>query len=88
MTWAITFSQAANQELQRIDRYWAEKILTYLTQRIAPLDDPTAHGKPLRSNLSGLHRYRVGDYRIICQIKGNDIEILVVSIGHRSTVYR
>jgi len=88
MTWKIILSQAANKDLQRIDNHWADKILAYLTQRIALLDDPTVHGKHLRSNLIGLYRYRVGDYRIICQIKGEEIEILVVSIGHRSTVYR
>ena len=87
MTWNISFTPSAKKELQRLDHQWAKKIIKYLTERIALLEDPTVHGKVLSANLAGLYRYRVGDYRIVCQIKDSEIEILVVTIGHRSHVY-
>ena len=55
---------------------------------IASLDNPRSRGKALTSNLSGLWRYRVGDYRILCRIHDDKLVITVIEIGHRSTVYQ
>ena len=52
------------------------------------LDNPCSRGKALTSNLSGLWRYRVGDYRILCRIHDDKLIITVIEIGHRSTVYQ
>ncbi len=51
-------------------------------------EDPRQRGKALTANLSGLWRYRVGDYRVICQIKADHLVVLVVGLSHRSDVYR
>jgi mRNA interferase RelE/StbE len=51
-------------------------------------DDPKSLGKPLQANLSGLWRYRVGDYRIVAEIHDALVTILILSIKHRSIVYR
>lgn len=88
MTWNIVISPEAEKQLKKLDGQWAKKILIYMQERIAPLPDPTVQGKALRSNLAGLHRYRVENYRVICQIKNDVIEIHVISIGHRSDVYK
>ena len=87
MSWSVTFSSDAKDDLKRLDRHWAKKIVAYISHRIAALEDPTTQGKPLRANMVGFHRYRVGDYRVVCKINATEIEILVVSIGHRSVVY-
>lgn len=50
--------------------------------------DPRQRGKGLTENLSGLWRYRVGDYRVICEIQADRLVVLVVRINHRSTVYK
>lgn len=65
MTWKITLHPDAEKDFAKIDRHWRHKIYDYLTNRIATLEDPTLPAKPLRANLVGLWRYRVGDYRII-----------------------
>jgi len=65
----------------------AKRITHYLRKRIEPLDDPRQLGKPLTGNLSTLWRYRVGDYRLICELKENELIVLVVRVGHRKGIY-
>lgn len=55
--------------------------------RIAAADDPRLFGKPLRHVLAGLWRYGIQDYRILCQIQDERLVVLVVAVGHRSSVY-
>jgi mRNA interferase RelE/StbE len=75
------------KELKRLDRKAQKDILAYLDQRVAGKEDPRRFGKGLHANLAGLWRYRVGDYRILCQIKNGQLLVLVVSVGHRRNVY-
>ncbi|PID65976.1 MAG: type II toxin-antitoxin system mRNA interferase toxin, RelE/StbE family [Gammaproteobacteria bacterium] len=87
MTWKIEYTEKAVRELLKIDRQSARKIKKYLDERIASAEDPRVFGKGLSSNLAGLWRYRVGDYRILTEIKQDKLIILVIKIGHRSKVY-
>lgn len=87
MVWQIEFSQTARRQIRRIDKLWQSRILRYLDETIAPRADPRSLGKPLRGDKHGFWRYRVGDYRIICQHEDNALIILVVALGHRSRVY-
>jgi mRNA interferase RelE/StbE len=75
------------KELKKLDRQAQGDILTYLDQRVAGKADPRRFGKGLRAGLAGLWRYRVGAYRIICQIKNRELLVLVVSVGHRKNIY-
>ena len=59
----------------------------YIKERIANSDDPRSTGKPLHGELTGLWRYRIGNYRVICQIIDKEIVVLVVKVGHRKNVY-
>src|SRR5690606_28898431 len=68
LIWKVEFDSAALKQLRKIDRTWQRRIIAYL-EEVAALPDPHVRGKPLRSNLSGLWRYRVGDYRLICQLQ-------------------
>jgi mRNA interferase RelE/StbE len=85
--WTIEFDERAQRELSKLDKPTAKRILRFLEDRIAPSEDPRAFGKPLQHNLSGKWRYRVGDYRILCQLEDAKLIVLVVEIGHRSSVY-
>jgi mRNA interferase RelE/StbE len=80
----------AKKELSRLGQTEARRIVNYLTERVAPLDDPTAIGKILAGNLASLWRYRVGDYRIICRlVYQEDMHIVeVLAIGHRREIYK
>ena len=87
MAWNVEFLATAKRQLQKIDRPWQEKILNYLEDEIAPLEDPRTRGKSLVGDKQGLWRYRVGDYRIICDIQDTKFVIAAITIGHRRDVY-
>lgn len=88
MTWKIEYSKTAQQSLHRMDRHTAERILDYMEQRIATLQDPRTHGKALKGPFGELWRYRLGDYRIVCQIQYGTLCILALNIGHQSKIYK
>lgn len=87
MTWSVEFDDAAAKELRKLDRQAQQEILRYLRERIATEEDPRRLGKPLSRDLAGLWRYRVGNYRLVCDIEDEKVVVLVVRVGHRRDVY-
>jgi mRNA interferase RelE/StbE len=87
VSWAYRFDERALKELKKLDRQAQKEILAYLDERVAGKEDPRRFGKALHADLTGLWRYRVGDYRILCQIKDGQLLVLVISVGHRKNVY-
>ena len=87
MAWTIELIRSARKDLERIDRQWQGRILDYLQSDIAELPDPRAKGKALAGELTGYWRYRIGDYRVICDIHDEVKVILVVRVAHRGRVY-
>ena len=87
MPWVYKFEERALKELKKIDRQAQKEIVGYLDKRVAGNSDPRRFGKALRANLAGLWRYRVGDYRIVCQLQDRQLVVLIVSWGHRKNVY-
>jgi mRNA interferase RelE/StbE len=85
--WTVEFDDRARRELRKLDPKIQQTILRYLRERIAGREDPRQFGKPLRMNLAGLWRYRVGDYRLICRLEENRLLVLVLQVGHRREVY-
>ena len=87
MAWEIEFVREAKKELSRLDRTAQLEILKFLKERIATDENPKRFGAPLRKDLLGLWKYRIGNYRIITDIQENRITVVVVRVGHRSRVY-
>lgn len=87
MAWTIEYDEGALADLKKLDRQIQREILDYMDTRIAQAADPRAFGKPLRHSKFGLWRYRLRDYRIICQLRQAQLIVLVVAVGHRSTIY-
>jgi mRNA interferase RelE/StbE len=87
MTWKVEFDNRARKELRKLDAQVQGRILEWLRQNIATDGDPRRWGKPLKGRFKGLWRYRVGDYRIICQIQDAHIVVLIVRIGPRGRIY-
>lgn len=87
MAWTIKYLDSLKKQVKKIDPQSRRDIRSYLEQRVAQLDNPRALGQPLSANLTGLWRYRVADYRIICDIQDQEMIVLVVRIGHRKQVY-
>lgn len=88
LVWRVSFSPSAEKALGKLGRTVQIDILRYLNSRIATPGDPRRFGKALTGGLAGLWRYRVQDYRIICQIKDSEITVLVLSVGNRREIYR
>ena len=86
--WVVEFDDRARRELRKLDAQTQKSILKYLRERIAIPADPRHHGKPLRQNLAGLWRYRIGDYRLICRLEDHRLVVLVLQLGHRRDVYQ
>ena len=86
MAWNVDFTATAKKQLIKMDKKWQSKILDYLEDEVATLENPQSKGKALVGDKKGLWRYRVGDYRIICDIIDNEVVILVVIVGHRKNV--
>ena len=79
MAWAIEFSPVAQKELRKLDPQTARRILKFLNDRIAPLDNPRLIGEALTgSELGNYWKYRVGDWRIIAEIQDKALRIIVV----------
>jgi mRNA interferase RelE/StbE len=87
LAWSIEYSPAALRHLKKLDRSIAAEILDYMDDRIATAADPREFGKLLRHEKFGLWRYRVRDYRIICELDMKRSVVVVQAIGHRSTIY-
>lgn len=89
MAWKIELTKAAEKELDKLDPQIAKRILMFLYDRVAPLDDPRSIGDSLTgSKLGDFWKYRVGSYRIVADIQDAKLQILIVRIGNRGKVYR
>ncbi len=84
----LRFSARADKQLAKMDPGVRRVIILWLLKNIDGCENPRAHGKGLSSNKSGQWRYRVGDYRILCEIKDDELIVLALEIGHRSTIYK
>lgn len=87
MSWVYRFDQRALKELKKLGKQAQREIVAYLDERVAGDADPRRFGKGLKADLAGLWRYRVGDFRILCQIVDGELLVLVVALGHRRDVY-
>lgn len=87
MAWSINFNKKSEKELSKLDKQTQQKIVKFL-YGLENNDNPRKSGRALKGDLGLFWRYRVGDYRIICQIEDETIMILVLSVAHRKEVYR
>ena len=88
MVWKIEIEASAGKELDKLDFQQAKRILRFLFDRVAHLEDPRSIGEALTgSRFGSLWKYRVGDYRIIGSIEDKELKILVIKIGNRKEVY-
>lgn len=88
MTYTVRYAKAALKSLQKLDRPIAAMLYAWVGKNLVGCTAPRAHGKALTANRSGLWRYRVGDYRLIAQIDDSAVTILMLEIGHRSSIYK
>ena len=89
MAWKVELAAEADRQLNKLDAPQAKRILKFLYERVARLDDPRSVGQALHgSRLGEFWKYRVDDYRLICKLEDNRLVVLVLRLGHRREIYR
>lgn len=83
----VEYTVRAIKELKKLDKHTRNLIYAWIDKNLVDCENPRIHGKGLTSNRSGQWRYRIGDYRLICEISDNEIIILVLGVGHRKDIY-
>ena len=89
MAWSVEFDAGARNDLEKLDKPVARRITRFLRERVANRDDPRSVGEALKgSRLGDFWKYRVGNYRIVCDLQDEKLLVLVLRVGHRREVYR
>ena len=88
MAWTVEIGDVAERQLRKLDRQVQKRILDWLDDRIEGCKNPRHFGEPLKGDKAGFWRYRIGDYRVLCDIQNKHVVVLVLTIGHRRQVYR
>ena len=73
--------------LNKLDPYIRKMIIAWIRKNLVDCDNPRIQGKSLKGEFEGLWRYRIGDYRIICEIEDEKLVILAIAVGHRNSIY-
>lgn len=87
MIYSIETTARFDKEFKKLDRYTQRMIKGWIEKNLQDCQIPRLHGKGLTANRSGQWRYRIGDYRLLCQIDDGKLVILALSVGHRREVY-
>lgn len=88
MGWTVEIGEPAERQLRKLDPAVRRRILDWLADRIEGCKNPRHFGEPLKGGRAGLWRYRIGDWRVICDIRDERVVVLVLAIGHRREIYR
>jgi mRNA interferase RelE/StbE len=87
MNWQVKFKTQAVDELKELDRQAQVRILKFV-KRLETYENPKYLGAPLHGNLSKFWKYRVGDYRLICNFDYEKLEVSIIKLSHRKNVYK
>jgi mRNA interferase RelE/StbE len=88
LAWTVEIADTAERQLRKLDPQARRRILDWLDDRIEACKNPRHFGEALKGGRSEFWRYRVGDYRIICDIRDAQLVVLAIAVGHRREVYR
>lgn len=88
MRFRVETTSRFDKEFKKLDKYTQRMLKSWIEKNLVDCEDPRLHGKGLTENRSGQWRYRIGDYRIICEIQDDALIILALSVGHRREIYK
>lgn len=88
MGWKVEVSRTAEKQISKLDRVAQSAIIKFLRRKLDGAENPRQWGKPLRGDKKDLWRYRVGDYRLICDVQYGRVTVLVLEVAHRKEAYR
>lgn len=88
MSYSVEYTPTVLKGLKKLDKQTRAFIIGWIEKNLIGCENPRARGEGLTANRSGQWRYRIGDYRLICEIQDSRLVILALSLGHRSEVYK
>ena len=88
MAWRVTLDRRAQKQLERLGAADQRRVSGFIDGRLDGITDPRLIGGPLHGDLAGYWKYRVGDIRIVAELRNDELLILVVQVGNRREVYR
>jgi mRNA interferase RelE/StbE len=88
MIFKVEYTGEAVKTLKKLDNSIRSILIAWIEKNLVDCENPRIKGSPLQANHKGKWRYRIGDYRLICNINDNTVTILILSIGHRSEIYK
>ena len=87
MNYSVETTSRFDKEFKKLDRYTQRMIKAWIEKKLEGCTNPRQYGKGLTANRNGQWRYRIGEYRLICQMEDDRLIILALNIGHRREVY-
>lgn len=88
LVYKVEYSQEAIRQIKKLDKQISKRILDWLDQRIVNCENPRLWGEALVGEFSVLWKYRIGTFRLICEIKDERLIVIVVELGHRKEIYK
>jgi len=88
LAWTVDYTDTALRQLRKLERRMARRVVEYMDEVVAVLDDPWRRGKALTGPMGGLWRYRIGRCRVICDLQDQVLRVLVLRVAGRDQVYR
>lgn len=87
--WDIDYLPRVRKDLEKLDRHIQDQLTRFMEERVAVRQDPRSLGEALRGPVLGsFWKYRVGDYRMVVDIRDTVRVIMVLDVGNRKEVYR
>ena len=87
MRYKVVLTEKAKKQLKKLDKHISSLLVGWMEKNLEGCSNPRQHSKGLTGDKSGQRRYRIGDYRLICEIHDEEITILVLEAGHRREIY-
>ena len=87
MAWTVEVSEFAEKQLRKLDRPIQRRFIDWLEDRIDGCKNPRHFGETLRGEMAGLWRYRIGDFRLVCESQDQKLVVLALAVGHRREIY-
>ena len=87
MGYRIMIPDDVNKKILKFDKNTRKLLYDYISKNLKNTENPRLHGKALTGNLKGLWRYRIMDYRLIVDIKDEQLIIVAVDFNHRRKIY-
>ena len=88
MIYTVNTTPRFDKEFKKLDKYTQWMLVAWIDKNLENCTNPRIYGKGLTSNRRGQWRYRIGDYRIICNIEDNKLVILALTVAHRRDIYK